>query len=358
MKILFVSPLPPPSGGITRWTTLVTEYAKDAGDEVAVVNTSPKNRGVDGRTKLQRVLGGVKTIFSFYSLLKKQVKSFQPEVVHICTSGSLAFFRDYIFIKYLKKRGIAVTYHLHFGTIPKLREKNGFWWRLAKANCKNSEAVISMNSGTYNALKDVMDGDRLYNLPNPVSLQKLPVALEYDKHKKYILYLGWIIKEKGIEELLTAWRHIKSKYPEWSLKIIGPADASYMEELSRKELTQDVDFCGELEHSDAMEYMKYGGIFVLASYSEGFPNVIIEAMALKVPVVATSVGSIEEMLGGNGVVVEPENSEELTAELSKIIDNYEQRNDMSSLLFDRVVREYELAVVYKKYKSVWEKHKC
>ncbi len=353
MKILFVSPLPPPNGGISHWTVVVSEYAKKYGDDVRVINTAPKNRSVDGRTKMQRIWGGIESIFEVKKILKREINDSRPDVVHISASGSLAFARDFVVLKYLKKRGIQTSYHLHFGRIPYLKITDNWEWKLFLKNAAMACAVIAMNKFTYEALEGVVARDKLFNVPNPIDVERLPEPLDYDLHEKSVLYLGWFQKTKGSDELLKAWKGIKKEVPDWKLKIVGPINDEYRQKLQSECLCDDVEFLGEMPHHLAMENLKNAGLLVLPSHSEGFPNVILEAMALKVPVVATKVGSIPEMINEKGILVEPKDVDGLKKALRDAIQDDSFRSLSSNLLYDKVLLNYTLSSVYIMYRKIW-----
>ena len=355
MKILMISPLPPPFGGISHWTTLVCAYAKKMGDAVEIINTAPKNRGVDGRTFFQRIVNGLVGIYPIYRHLKQVTKIFHPDVAHLCTSASFSLVRDYIVLKFLKRMNTPCAYHLHFGRVPALKLHKNWEWKLLLKNISLSDFVITMNEDTQDALRDIVDSARLFNIPNPIDIDSLPAPMEYASHEKYILYLGWIVKTKGIEELLSAWKQIKETLPAWRLKLVGPASEAYLKALTEQDLLNDVDLIGELPHDKAMQYMQKAGIFVLPSYSEGFPNVILEAMALQVPVIATRVGSLPEMLDDDEGLISPQNISDLADQLTKLATSEQQRTQIAEKLYQRAIRNYEISIVYKQYKAIWNK---
>ena len=100
--------------------------------------------------------------------------------------------------------------------------------------------------------------------------------------------------------------------------------------------------------------MSRAAIFCLPSYTEGFPNVILEAMALGCAVVATPVGAIPEMLsGGAGVTVGVKDEIELGDQLNFLMDNPVVRDRLSSLAVERVKKEYAIDRVYRTYEEIW-----
>lgn len=112
---------------------------------------------------------------------------------------------------------------------------------------------------------------------------------------------------------------------------------------------------GEKPHDEAMELINRAEIFVLPSYTEGFPYVIMEAMALKKAIAATNVGAIPEMLSENsGIVFEPRNEEALSATLAELIENPQKRAELSQNAQSRLNENYTIEKVTAMLEKIWE----
>jgi glycosyltransferase involved in cell wall biosynthesis len=95
-------------------------------------------------------------------------------------------------------------------------------------------------------------------------------------------------------------------------------------------------------------------LFIFPSHTEGFPNAVLEAMALGRPILATAVGAIPEMLDGNrGFMVEPQNVSNLTAALECICSNSNMRAEMGHLARAHAFENYSVEHIFKKYMSHW-----
>jgi hypothetical protein len=107
-SILFVSPVPPPYGGIGNWLLVVTDYLKNnnLGIEFEVINTSPNKRSMDGRTLWDRIVVSGFSMLKSIKNFKKEISKKKYDCIHVNTSGSLAIIRDYIILKNAKKKEI------------------------------------------------------------------------------------------------------------------------------------------------------------------------------------------------------------------------------------------------------------
>lgn len=354
LKICFVAPLPPPYGGIANWTAMVCNYIDDKKKEeisYEIINTAPKKRVTEGRTLLQRITGGTWNALKNGKQLKKILKSKKIDCVHMTTSGSLSLIRDYILCSVAKRQRVPVVYHIHFGKIPEMKTCNGLAWKIFQRLLERVSAVVAIDKNTYQCLYHVIGECAVY-IENPIDTGKLPKREE--QPEEIVMYLGWVIKEKGIEELLEAWGKVYSQKKNWVLHIVGPYQKEYYKYLSGRYHMEGVTFFGEQPHEAAMDLLNRASIFLLPSYTEGCPYVIMEAMALAKSVIATAVGNIPEMLAGDcGIVIKPKDSIAIEAALNNCMDDVEKRAFLGINAINKVQNNYLIDKIILKYMDVW-----
>lgn len=353
MKILLISPLPPPYGGIANWSKLMLEYTNNANDEICVLNIAPKKRSTEGRNLFDRVVVSGFDMLRKRKELKKKIKEYKPDVIHMTTSGSISIIRDLMFLKIAYKYGIQTVYHIHFGKVPQMEKSGSFIWKLFLKAINRASATIAIDSRTYNSLGSYISKEKSFLVPNPVNTEALP-EITTDK-KNTVTFLGWVVATKGVEELIFAWNIVGREYPMYELVLIGPAKEEYLSELTQKAKVENITFKGELPHNEAMGILSDSKVFVLPSYTEGFPNSILEAMALKNTVIASNVGAVPEMLSGEcGVIIEPRSADSIVFALRKVLNNSEYCAQLAQNAFDKVENEYTIDKVYRMYKEIWE----
>lgn len=126
-------------------------------------------------------------------------------------------------------------------------------------------------------------------------------------HKHHLLYVGNLKRDKGIVELLEAFILLKAQGGDYTLTIAG--DGALRQELmatvSAHRLDDVVRFLGSVPHHQLPALMHAADLLCLPSHREGVPNVVLEAIACGLPVVATAVGGIPEVVneGVNGLLV-------------------------------------------------------
>ncbi|WP_288610557.1 glycosyltransferase [uncultured Victivallis sp.] len=126
-------------------------------------------------------------------------------------------------------------------------------------------------------------------LPNGIELPQFSEAKRRPACRT-LLYFGRYHPIKGIEMLLSAWKKLSLRHPEWRLRLVGPCNA-YAEELKKaaeKCRLPRVEFCGELKGARKIEAYREASLFVLPSFSENFGVTVAEALACGTPAVTTT----------------------------------------------------------------------
>ncbi len=352
-----MAPIPPPSGGIAHWTVLVINIIQKRNDvSLNILNIATRWREVDDLAIWKRVIGGggqlLRDYIRFLSILLKR-----PDVVHLTTSGHLAVVRDIAILATTRLLRIPTIYHIHFGRIPEIALKNNIVWKIFYRNFRMASTVIAIDPITLAIIKQYCPGVMVKQIPNCIDLTILPTTSS--SYIKTVIYLGWVIPTKGVAELCQAWSQLS--LTGWRCLVVGPGSEVYRQELRDRFHANNLEFIPEQTHDDAMRLLAASDVLVLPSHSEGFPNVIIEAMALGKAIVATSVGAIAEMLsGGCGAVVPPHDVPALRTALCQVCSDAVLREVMGKSAQHKAYTEYSMDRVMEQLMEVWcevsEKH--
>jgi len=157
-------------------------------------------------------------------------------------------------------------------------------------------------------------------------------------------FIGRIVKDKGINELLEAWEIIKKEFQDTHLLLVGPfEDQDAIDEKDKKRIQSDpkVHLTGMI--SDVETAYATMNIVVLPSYREGFANVPLEAASMKIPVVATKIAGCKEAVvdGVTGILVQPKDVKGLYEAIKKLLNDSELRKNMGEKGRERVVRDFQ-----------------
>jgi glycosyltransferase involved in cell wall biosynthesis len=152
-------------------------------------------------------------------------------------------------------------------------------------------------------------------------------ALGLEHRVDYLLFVGNLLPVKNPLLLLDAWRLARAMLPHRDLRLImigaGPLDGAIRAKAAAMGLTGALELPGRLPPTVVADHLRVASCLVLASHNEGVPNVILEAFASGVPVVATDVGGVAEVLDAPflGRRVPPGNAAALAAALAEIVAN-------------------------------------
>lgn len=355
IRLCLIVPVPPPNGGIANWTRIISNYIAETRQDVELIilNTAPKRRATEGRTLWNRVVVGGFAMMKQRKELSEIIKHNRPDVIHITTSGQLAAFRDITLLKLAKKKRIPTVYHIRFGRISQIADKNTAEWKLISKSIRLASEMMTIDAETYRTIQKKLPDTKVVCIPNPIDMSKLPEPIDFNS--KSIMFLGWLVKEKGIEELLLAWSQIYAKHNDWSLRLVGPCMPQYLSYLKEKYSFEGVIYEGEKEHDVAMNLLNSSEIFILPSYTEGFPNVILEAMTLCKPIIATKVAAIPVMLEKEcGVLINKEDSSQIVNAIEGLILDKKRRVLLGNNAKRKLETNYSIEIVFEEYAREWK----
>jgi len=227
-------------------------------------------------------------------------------------------------------------------------------WRLLRIVMRMSSRVVLIDKATYEAVRSYSPASMAELIPNCVNTHSLPSGQpRHLRATRSVVFLGWVIPAKGVDELLSAWGRLQPQG--WRLDFIGSYKPDYRDQLIRSHGAENVNFLGELPHEIAMQHVASCDLFVLPSHTEGFPNVIVEAMALGRAIVATKVGAIPEMLAdGAGVLVNPRDAHGLEREMRALILDAQARLSLGEAAKKKADLCYSIDAVFLEYMRVWD----
>jgi glycosyltransferase involved in cell wall biosynthesis len=357
-KILLVSPLPPPRGGIGTWTELILQEAALHPDlEIRLVNTSPTWRKALHLEVWRRALGGSLQLFKDIALVLAALIRFKPHVLHLCTSAYIALVRDLFILALARLFGVPAVYHVRMGRLPQLALSQGWEWRLFCRTIGLSRQVIVLDAASLATLKSHFPAKSILKIPNCRSDMKETAPPVAQSMPPQILFVGWVVDYKGVLELVQAAVQIADQ-ADFSLELVGPYNPEYMEKIRQVSLPlgQRLVVTGEVPHEQALHRLACSDLLVLPSHTEGFPNVILEAMALGKPVIGSQVGAIEEMLLENetsGLVVPPKDVNALAAALLRLLQDETLRLQLGQAGRTKYTALYTTPVVFDQLKRLW-----
>ena len=164
----------------------------------------------------------------------------------------------------------------------------------------------------------------------------------------------WPVKNQSL--LINACKAILPHFDPVEVLIVGegPLKSQLMQEVKTLGFSEKIHFAGG--QSNLPEIFNALDIFVLPSLREGMPNTLLEAMACGIPVIATSVGGVPEVIENNenGILISSENEAHLILSLKKLIQNQEKRRTFGIEGRRRVVTYFGLKKMVLEYQMLYE----
>ncbi len=183
-----------------------------------------------------------------------------------------------------------------------------------------------------------------------------PLGVNTTKFKPYrspqshptirLLSIGRFVKAKGFHTLIDAINILIQKGLEIHLNLIGdgPERNNLEKTVENLGLNTNISFWGSVNHDNILVHYQNSDLFVLPSYAEGIPIVLMEAMAFELPCIATYVNGIPELIrhNENGFLVIPSDSDELAKVIEYLINNPYIRREFGTAARKRIQNKYEL----------------
>lgn len=157
-----------------------------------------------------------------------------------------------------------------------------------------------------------------------------------DTSKFTFLFVGRIVRDKGINELCEAFMRLHQQQPETRLWLVGPYEDGLdpISDEARQTIDQNdgIMAVGRKSGDELLAYYAAADCFVFPSYREGFPNTVLEAGAMGLPSIVTDINGSREIIieGQNGTIIPSKNAEALYRAMRDIIFNEKSRDSMAN----------------------------
>lgn len=344
MKLLLVTQLPPPKGGIAAWSEGYLRYVKAQGHPVEVVNTAAiGNRGQDVNaskslaTELKRAMG-------IWSAARNALRKGPYDLVHVNVVGTVTgMVRDTVTLSLLgRKLPKVVEFHSN------LADQIGgsrLGQMLLRSIVKKADTVLVLNSFSAEYLQRITGAEPILvsNFIEDSLWQTVPKDISPEIHE--VLFTGHIVPGKGIAEILETAK----AFPEIRFSLLGKKP----EEVQLPACTPNVTLAGEKSPQQVQEALDRADLFLFPSHTEGFSLSLTEAMARGLPVIATDVGANRDMLEDRGGILTQVNApDQLISALEKLQDP-KLRETMSRWNLEKVGSCYTAGAVFQKLMDIY-----
>ncbi|HET9210722.1 MAG TPA: glycosyltransferase family 4 protein [Thermoanaerobaculia bacterium] len=370
--LLIANTLPPRDvSGVGEQVLQLAAGLRELGDEVEVLGRGP--RGAAG----PKVLFPLTVVPAAWRALRR----FRPDVVQVHESdGALAALlvravRNLIAPRPLLAALLQVSYVEELRAVRPLVAggkvlgrpggaeirfrwlKAPFQILLGLITARAADLVLAPSEATAVELRRDYRVEEVGVIPNVTGGLEIAPAGEAEGPPGYLLFVGRLRIRKGVEVLLEALRELRCKVPGAALRIAGDGEHRAALERAAADLGPAVSFLGTRDAAQVRTLLRGAAALVVPSIYEGMPLVVLEAMEAGLPVVASAVSGIPEVVvgGETGWLVPPEDSEALARALKEVLADPEEARRRGEAGRRRVEERYRPAAAAASWRAAIER---
>lgn len=306
-------------------------------------------------------LNDFKTLFSLYRLIKKN----KYDIVH-CHSTKAGFLGRMA----AKLAGVKKIYFtVHGWGFYNIKEYGWAQWFLIfleKLCAKFSTKIICVSEKVKeDGLKrEIAQESKFLVIKNGISFkvkeerEKMRKRLNIKEDEVVVGMVGRLAYQKDPLLFLKVAIEVQKEFPQTKFILIGGGPLYQdCQNFIKENNLNNILLLGEKKPGETRELLLAFDIFVLTSKFEGLPITIIEAMFAKLPIVASDVGGVRELVknGENGFLIEPENIEDFKEKISYLIKNPSKRKEMGKENFNVAKENFNLEKMIRNYSQLYER---
>lgn len=324
---------------VAKYLPITVFYINQAGSHVNVtsdVAQDYENDGVAERVRFFKfrktnvaLLDKVRYNICYYRSYKKIIKDYirkegKPDLVHVhipMKAGLLGL--------WLKNRlGIPYIVSEQSSHYSQKSSDNFFNKSIRYRNAVekvfiNAAAVTNVSATIGEILKDAFTLSEVKTIYNTVDRHLFFYQPGTTAKFRFIHVSVLNDQQKNISGILRAVSALAKQRQDFEFILVGPASENLKKAVEQLRLKGIIKFTGEIAYQDVAYEMQKASAFVLFSRHENFPCVMVEALSCGLPFISSDAGGIKEVINGkNGILVQSENEEELTAAMNRMINEY------------------------------------
>lgn len=231
--------------------------------------------------------------------------------------------------------------------------------RILKAiTLRLADKIIAINRAEVHRLINFwkIPREKVVYIPNAVDTSFFK-PINSMKIDNIVLYVGNLVKDKGVDVLIKAFLKCKKKIPELQLYVVGEGRLRPLLEkvLRLLGLSSSIKFLGRVTHEELIRLYNMASLTILPSKKEALPFVLLESMACETPVIATATEGAVDIIshGEDGFLVPVGNAKKLADAICTIINNPELREQMGKKAREKVERKFSWNTIKMLLKEVY-----
>ncbi len=340
ITVLISGHLPPPIGGMGTYYQTLLSSSLPKYVYLHFIQTSSQKRELSnsGTATLSNLISAFKDCVRFTRALLKT----RPQIAHIGTAFGLSFIKHSYCVFISRLLGCRVLLHPHCSVSMLYTDKSRAWQWYFRQVIRSTHGLIVL-SQEWLQLSEAIPGCRIHYLPNSVNLSTYQTALDTRLSRQStgqplnILYLGYLGAAKGSFVILDAASKIQAENAKMNFYLVGseltPGELNLLKEkVDQNHLEQVVKLLPPVIGDEKITLFQNADIFIYPSFHEGVPMAVLEAMASGLPIVATRVGGLPDVIqdGKNGLLIDAGQPQQLAEALLKLHRDDSLRKSMQT----------------------------
>tara|TARA_E500000178_G_scaffold353513_1_gene419644 strand:+ start:539 stop:1639 length:1101 start_codon:yes stop_codon:yes gene_type:complete len=325
-----------PGGMITATRELIS-YLNSNDILYNVIDTSQNS--FPRSSKFKKFIDALKRI----KKIKKLLREYNFKSALVFSTDGLGFFEKILLALILEYKNVPTMFFVRSGRFIH-QVNNSKIFKKIVVFLFSKVSYVAHQGGLWNNFYKKLDinPSKLYKFLNWIEIKETPKK-KFRKVKDsglVFLYVGWLIEEKGIQELveIIVENEVLKKHT-----FIFAGSGTLFKDINnyiKKNNIKNIILKGWLSQEEVAEEYKNADVFIFPSHLEGFPNVVLEALNYRLPIITTNVGGVSESVinNFNGYVIEPKQKNDLFKAIMSISDNEKKRikfsNNTQSILKD------------------------
>jgi glycosyltransferase involved in cell wall biosynthesis len=363
-RVLISGHLPPPMSGIGTYYQTLLGSSLPKRVSLQFIDTSSRRRvgSKTGNWSFSNLVSAIVDCVRF----TKAVVVYKPEICHVATSVGLSFLKHSICVVTARLLGSTVLLHPHCSYYFFYERQGRAWKWFVRKVVGLCQGVIVL-SNEWKGLQEAVPDCQIYYLPNAINLKdyvdvgREKIESKSEKPCLHFLYLGHLGKAKGSFDLINAAKTLSEQGHRVEFDLVGqeqvPGD---MEQLSTEVveagLEQFIHIRSAVNDEEKIELFRSADVFVYPSYHEGMPMAVIEAMACGLPIVATRVGGLPDLVcpGLNGSLVPPGQPDQLANAIRQLVVDERLRCSMQINSFQLAQDNFDIEKLVSRLLNIYQ----
>lgn len=282
----------------------------------------------------------------------------QVAILHVNSASRGSFWRKAFLGMLAKMFRVPLIFHLHSGEFPDFYSRCGALRQsLIRRVLRMADEVVCLSKVWLDRLIEIEPAAKAIVIGNPVDVQ--PRRTKAARPVRTVLFFGRLRKKKGVFDLLDAIPVVLARYPDIRFVLAGDEGLQAVKEhATRLGVAHAVVVPGWVSGPEKQKWLNDADIFVLPSHFEALGVSILEAMAAGVPLVATKVGGIPDLIENEveGLLVEPHAPVSLAEAIIRMCDNEALRTAFAEAAYAKVCNVYSFERVFGQMAEMYQRH--